>query len=268
MVRYLTMRLCWSRLGWGHYYLFIAWQALQCIGTIFSAQFWGLYLLVCGWREISGRAVWAAVPLKHESTLLLSVLLLLLLFWLTWLHWALSPYLSTLLLISLAIHTRRRMISLQEHLHKPHIVNATHLEPSQPWSNWIPIPRLFQARLNSTTNVWTLDETFFKEFKRIRDTPFPISSIWIIIASGTRGVSISQRATRRILPPWYALRILITPTSMDVYCVLPPMPTHEYHQPVLTPFVCMSWIPGKHEGSNYGDVNFYFWHCPFGRCSF
>ena len=220
--------------------------------------------------------------------------LLLLLFWLTWLHWAPSPYLSTLLLISLAIHTRRRMISLQEHLHKPHIVNATHLEPSQPWSNWIPIPRLFQARLTSTTNVWTLDETFLKEFKRIRDTPFPISSIWIIIASWTRGVSISQRATRRILPPWYALRILITPTSMDVYCVLPPMPTHEYHQPVLTPFLCMSWIPGKHEGNNYGAgspetsqqaskmseleaipipqsyqrCSFYFGHCPFGRCSF
>ena len=167
MSRYLTMRLCRSRLGWGHFYLFIAWQALQCIGTIFSAQFWGLYLLVSGWREISGRAVWAAVPLKHESTLLLSAAVSTLFSCSGW-HDSTEPLVHIcrlcMLLISLAIHTRRRMISLQEHLHKPHIVNATHLEPSQPWSNWIPIPRLFQARLTSITNVWTLDETFLKEF--------------------------------------------------------------------------------------------------------
>ena len=119
MVRYLTMKLWQRRLGWAHYYLSIVQViALSCLlGEIFSVQLVLQCMDVEKW--VGGET--SSSPFFLEPTLLLSSHKLLL-------FSALTLYLSTLLLISRAPHTRHQAISLQEHLHKPHVVNATHLE--------------------------------------------------------------------------------------------------------------------------------------------
>ena len=156
---------------------------------------------------------------------------------LTSLYWALSLYLLTLLLISpgspyKAWSDKLTRTSSYCHCHS--------FGTSQSLSNWNPIPRPSEAKLSVSERLlsyhlfqpmfvqlrWYYIHAIFQRVQeysrqdenklRVRHSLFPIRSIWIIIASWSRGVSISQRATRRILPPWYAHRILIAPASMDV----------------------------------------------------